>query len=219
MLPKGRQLLIGALVFAAVMGVGAWPSDTVRFGFSTFVSAVSNATLGYMRFDSGARVMLAPLPKGVKRGANDNVEADTSVSLHWPGAPPRVGYTMSSRRDAYLPLVIFVAVILAMPLGLRRKLVCLAVGVPVTLAVALSSVAIVVTYLFSQSPGNVIPKWQGAAAEFLFERWLSPPGNRVIAPLLFGLALGLAAKHFRMPRGARSAEENPQAAVPHAPAG
>ncbi len=202
--PERRRLVIELAsflsVFVVVMLVGAWPSRGVRVGFSRALSATANLALSEVHFGAGVQLQLLPLPASTARQANDNVEADTAVVLRAPGQPGDRRFGMSLRRDAYLPLLIFVALILAAPLGARRKAACLTVGVPIVLCVAIGSVCILVTYLLSQSDGTSIPEWQGDLSSFLFERWLTPPGNRVIAPLLFSAVLGSLAHKWPVAR-------------------
>src|SRR5688500_13551389 len=105
-----RRFVIGVAsflsVFAIVMLVGAWPSSGARVGFSQALSAGANLALGDARFGGAVQLQLLPLPAAAARQANDNVEADTAIVLSVPGQPGERRFGMSSRRDAYLPLLV-----------------------------------------------------------------------------------------------------------------
>lgn len=203
-MPRLSRKLAGAVaIFAIVMLVGAWPSQSVRAGFSGAVSAIANVVLRPARFAGGALLELRPLRPDVPRKAGQNVDEDTQLVLRVPGQRGEATLGISLRRDAYLPFVIFVAAILALPIGRRAKAASLALGTPVVVAVAIASVWLLVAHLTSQRPGAPV-EWHGSVTTFLFERWLTPPGNRVIAPLLFAAALGYAMHEWLGPKKAPS---------------
>jgi len=193
---KWRTVWRGVVIFGAVLIVGAWPNAWLRSAFSENFSDLSNAALARVRLGGTVAMSLSSLeePEAEARtqdGTAENVEADTQVVFKSTSGGHEARLGLSMRRDAYLPLLIFVGLILGSPLTPWRKSACLAVGMPVVLAVGIASVWALGVYLMSQMPGLDFPTWQRDLTELLFERWLAPPGNRVIAPLLLALGLGL----------------------------
>ena len=102
-----------------------------------------------------------------------------------------MGLEVSLRRDSYLPLLLFVALVIAVPLEARRKLRCLAIGVPAMLLLTFAALWLLVAWQFAFGVRGVYEL--GATARFVldlaFRTLLVPPGNRFIAPVL--LAAGL----------------------------
>jgi hypothetical protein len=187
---RERRILARVAIFVGILLLAGWPWGFVRVGFSQSFSALANPVFRQVRFDRGILLQLLPLPPGAVRQPGDNVEADTHIVLRVPGTQAggaRMG--MSLRRDAYLPLLLFVALTLVLPLRGRDKARCLAAGVPAVLVVAMASIAIAITFMLSTREGSMIPGWQREVSTFLFDCWLTPPGNRVIAPVIFALAL------------------------------
>lgn len=185
---EGRRILLGLVTFTLVMFVGAWPCDGTRIGFSRVMSALANGVFEHVALDAGLEIELVPVAASAVRGDDQNVEEDTRVIIRRPDGTAIGQLGLSLRRDAYLPLLIFSAALLAAPLARRAKLVGLVAGVPFVLFVAVASVWILATFLSSQQKGTGLVAWQTDVVTFLFERWLTPPGNRVIAPLLLAAA-------------------------------
>jgi hypothetical protein len=107
---------------------------------------------------------------------------------------------MAARRDSYLPLVLFVALIVAAPLRITRKWLCLALGLPVIAVVTVASLYLFYLYILVHQIPSVYPTseaWR-CVIDFMLERWSTPPGNRVIAPLVLAasLALGVEGAHW-----------------------
>lgn len=190
MLPERRRILLGAAVFLLILGCGAVLWTACGFGLSRGAGAVLNVVLEHVPFDGGVRVELTAMPESHERQSGDNVDADTQVTLRAPGYPGQAAFGMSLRRDAYLPLVIFVALTLALPLAAPSKAKSLVAGVVVIACAAAGSIYILVGYLLAQRTGARPLEETNTLISFLFERWLTPPGNRVIAPLLLALGLG-----------------------------
>lgn len=153
------------------------------------MSALANALATSLEFEGGLQMTWQPAPASAERSQGDNVDADTHVWIAVPGTTERAGLGVSLRRDAYLPFVIFLAAVLAAPIGWRRKSVCLLLGMPLVWFAAVLAVWVCVTHQLSQSPSSgATPLWRELVA-FVFERGLTPPGNRVIVPLLFAGSL------------------------------
>jgi len=183
-----KPTLLGAALFLLLLTAASWPWSAREIAFSRALSAIGNLCFEVVPVAPGTEIELVPLLAARERSATENVDSDTQLVLRLAGGEARLG--ISLRRDAYLPLSIFVAALLVLPLERRRKLASLGLGVPLVLGVAIASVASLAVFVSSQAPGSSVPSWQARLAEFIFDCWLTPPGNRVIAPLL--LALGFA---------------------------
>jgi len=185
-----KPTLLRAALFLLLLTAGSWPWSAREIAFSRALSAVSNLAFEVLPLVPGLQIELVPSLTTQERSATENVDADTQLVLRLAGHPGEARLGISLRRDAFLPLMIFVAAILVLPLERRRKLASLALGVPLVLAVAVGSVASLACFVSSRAPSFGMAHWQASLAEFVFDCWLTPPGNRVIAPLL--LALGFA---------------------------
>jgi hypothetical protein len=199
----GRRWLWRVAVAALLFGVGAWPWPVVRVGFSELLSGLGNVCLAPLSLVQGAHLHLEPLPMDAERTADQHVQADTRVVLAEPDGAQMASLGISLRRDAYLPLLIFGVAIVVLPLRWRSRLLCLGIGTTVIIAMALVSVCALVVFLASQQPG-VVPEWTAKLSGFVFECWLAPPGNRVIAPLLLAATLGVAAQRRSLASAARA---------------
>ena len=127
---------------------------------------------------------------------------DTSVVLTADGQPGRALLGISLRRDAYLPLLIVLAVVLAAPIPWRRKLRCAGWGLLIELGVTwVALVLLVGSALAAGLPGLYGPTatalWDLAARTLLM-----PPGNRFVIPLGIGIGLALANSRALMARSA-----------------
>jgi hypothetical protein len=203
-----RHTLLRAALFLLLLAAGSWPWSVREIAFSRALSAIGNLCFHAVPIASGTELVLVPLLATPERSATENVDADTQLVLRLAGREARLG--ISLRRDAYLPLSIFVAAILVLPLERRRKLASLGLGVPLVIGVAIASVANLALFVSSQAPGFAVPQWQARLAEFVFDCWLTPPGNRVIAPLFLTLGFALGGHglgSFGAPR-ARAAATN-----------
>jgi hypothetical protein len=156
---------------------------------------VTNWVVEATLFESDVTVTLAPAPVDMPRQAEDQVHTDTILSIH-PAGKPAVRMGLSLRRDVYLPSIVFAALVLAVPLPVRRRLLGLVVGSGVTLAVGVASLWVLIEFLLaSQFPDvSEASDLSKDVLTFLFDRWLTPPGNRIIAPLM--LSAGWLALHY-----------------------
>lgn len=205
-MPAERKLwALRVLLFIGLVAVGAWPWDGVRSAYTRGLSRIGNPILAGFPVAGRVQVQLSPITKLGPRRPDQSVQEDTQIVLQVPGSPGEAHIGISLRRDAYLPLLIFVAAIFAVPLRASSRAVCLAVGSALVTLVALGSVWVLIVYLASQHPGAV-PGWQGELAHVVFDCWLTPPGNRVIAPLLLAGALVFA---LRGKRGLAAPPQSP----------
>ena len=185
-----RRLAASLGLFLALMVVGAWPWAPVPHGFSALYCPVANLVLAPQTFGHGGHARLVPLDH-IVRQESDNVTADTALSLTVAGFEGDLQLGMSLRRDAYLPLLILVALIVAAPLPAVGRLKALSIGVPIMTALNLAALELLVVWTFAlQLKGIYDPT--GAArglVDFAYGALLTPPGNRFIAPLALGAAI------------------------------
>lgn len=204
MIPRGREIARGIAIFALVVVALALPWRGIGSGFNRALSALCNVALSGAAFAGGIRAELAPLEPGETAQAGSNVMEDTRLVLRAP-AGRHASLGLSLRRDAYLPLAIFLGAVAALPLAVREKVACLALGAPVVILIAVASIWLLVAQVTSHLPGAASGQFERAVSAFMFERWLTPPGNRVIAPVLFAAALAaLVHRYFQRARRARS---------------
>ncbi len=163
----------------------------MSLGFSRAYASVANVVLfDHVAFGGGGHVRLATLPQ-LTLNPGDSVVTDSFLSFtvdRYEG-DARVG--ISLRRDAYLPLLIMMAVVLAAPLAARRKVIGLAVGSLVMWAWTLAGVYLLVLWSFVFSLHGVMQISPGASqvVDLAFRTLLLPPGNRFVEPIVVGLAL------------------------------
>jgi hypothetical protein len=192
--PKTANWLRAAAIFLGVLAAGAWPSNAMSHSWSRVMSHITNPFLQSPWLADRAHAALSPAPETIARAGADAISADTRLSIRVEDIPSEAEFGLTLRRDSYLPLLIFLAAILATPTRLRTRLSCLAIGVPIIALVAIASVYALVAYVLLHELPQLfsdLAAWRGVL-DFVFERWLSPPANRVIAPLLLAAGLLLA---------------------------
>jgi hypothetical protein len=185
-----RRIAAGLALFLALMVVGAWPRPGAARAFSVIYCPIANLVLGHQTFGRGGHARLLPLDDVVRRDG-DNVTADTALSLTVAGFTGDLRLGVSLRRDAYLPLLILVALIAASPLPAARRLAALAIGIPIMTALNLAALDLLVVSTFALRLKAIYDA--GAVARGLLDfaggALLTPPGNRFIAPLVLGAAI------------------------------
>jgi hypothetical protein len=182
---------LGILALVSAVGFGA--SNVAFPAVRSLLCDLSNWAFELPGLHVDTMVELTPAPPDMPRQAQDQVQTDTVLSIS-PEGQRSVRMGLSLRRDVYLPLVVFAALVLAAPLPFRRRAIGLVLGSALTVGVGVASVWVLVEFLIA----NQWPQFSEASDfsqfvfTFLFERWLTPPGNRVIAPLMLA-ALWVAA--------------------------
>lgn len=183
-----RKGVLAVATFAAVLIAGGWPSERVARWFSVGYSALANVALARMTFGHDGKAHLSPLEHVASR-AGDPIESDTMLVLEVerPHRQARLG--ISLRRDAYLPLLIVVAVMAAGPLPWRRKLRFGGLGLLFELLVTLAAVLLLVSSILAAGvPGLYAPS-TASLLDLASRSLLSPPGNRFMIPLGVGILL------------------------------
>jgi hypothetical protein len=180
-----------------------------------------NAALGGIAFGRGGHVHLAPgdtLPNG--RRVEGEVTTDCMMEMTLAGRRGHAIHGLSARRDAYLPLLIVVAVLVAASLGWRTPLRRVLIGVAAEAAVIVASLWLFVVWDFAIGlrVGGVYAL-SGSGLRVLdlsFRMLLLPPGNRFIVPLLIAAAIaGPRIARAAAPQEQDQADQPAQAAAPH----
>ena len=181
-----RRWAVAALIFVALLLAGAWPWPRARMAFGTGYSAFANLLLETVSFGNGGHARLQAAAPTTVRRPGEQVTSDAKLELTVDGHTGHLDFGLNLRRDAYLPLLIFAAAVTAAPLGRRRKLRGLLVGLAVVALFSLLSIYLLVLWLFSHQLRGVYPAdpWFGPGVDLLFRLWLLPPGNRFVVPML-----------------------------------
>ena len=187
-----RRIAISLAVFLGLLLLGAWPWPAIQRGFAAIYCPVANLVIAPQTFGRGGHARLRPLPQ-IARGPNDNVTADAALALSVAGYHGDLGIGMSVRRDAYLPLWILTALLIAVPLPFARRMKALAIGIPLMLALNLAALELLVTWTFAFQLRGIYPAdtsvvWK-RLVDLAYGAVLTPPGNRFIAPMALGAAL------------------------------
>lgn len=184
------------IAFAALVTVATWPWPGLRSGFSAAFCELISPVLAEMTFDGQTQVTMAPLneTRPSLAGAEEHIVADTALTLRLTKYRGQMQVEVSLRRDVFLPLVLFTAMLLVAPFAWPRRLIAIAAGCTLITLVGIGSIQLTLANIFSGriplapqlSEVYVVSETWGDILQFLHERWLIPPGNRVIAPLLLG---------------------------------
>lgn len=195
--------------FAVIMLLGLSPWPDLSKLFSQLYLGLGNLTLQHLsvghdaRWGSGKAGVLK-----AERPGRDGPSWDTLLVLTAERAADFDHVYLNPKRQAYLPLLIFLAVIIAAPVRARAKWMCLAVGVPVMLAFAMTSLWITTLWLFARVPA-LVGDWSQAqlvAVDLAYRALVVPMSNRFILPLFVASLLilwQLSIKDTRLPRAAR----------------
>jgi hypothetical protein len=185
-----QKLGLSVALFLGLLVLGAWPSTSVELAFSAAYCRCANLVLDQVTFGGRGHAHLNAL-SSIDRRATDNVTADAVLALsvdHYRGSLP---LGISLRRDVYLPLLIVLALIAAVPLPVRQRLTCLPIAAGVTMVAGIAANALVAAWTFSVELKGIYAPGSTATAlrSFAYSALLLPPGNRFVAPLVLGLGL------------------------------
>ena len=202
MIWNGRRVAVSLAVFLGLLVAGAWPWPAIQRGFAAMYCPVANLVIAPQTFGRGGHARLQPLPR-IVRQPGDNVTADAALALSVAGYDGDVAMGMSVRRDAYLPIWILIALLLAAPLPFARRMKALAIGIPLMLALNLAALELLVTWTFAFQLRGIYPADAGEIwrrlVDLSYGAVLTPPGNRFIAPLAIGAALIVCLRGTRAP--------------------
>jgi hypothetical protein len=189
---NGRQAARRLAVFAVVLLLGGWPWPGRAAAFASAHGATMNwLLLDGATFGTGGHARLGPIA-AVTSGPRDNVTADAQLLLSVDGYEGRLTLGLSLRRDAYLPLLIVGALLVAAPGPARMKAKKLLVGLLVVFAYSAAALYLLVLWTFAARVRGVYDAssfWIGAL-DLGARTLLLPPGNRFLIPLAVGFGLG-----------------------------
>lgn len=190
-LPSRRQLATSFLILAGTLTVGFWPWPGLRAAFAGAYCGAADLVLQHAEFGRGGHVRLRPAAPTDVRRAGEQVTSDATAAITVDGFAGELALGLNLRRDVYLPLVVLVAVIGAASLGPRRKLRCLAAGLPGALALSFASLWLLFVWTFGRQLRGVyhLSGWSTTLLDLGYSALLAPPSNRFVFPLI--LALGL----------------------------
>lgn len=193
MRPSKRRLAQAAAIFLLVLIgalAGPWPGRV----FIANYCVLANAALEWMDYEGRMRAQLHPAPDSPRR-ATDQVQTDTHLELRALGYEGTHRTGVSLRRDVYIPCALLWAILLAAPIPAVGKVWSLGIGTVAALSVGvLSNCALVELLAMTHAPKAYAPtEFSRAITNFVFQCWLTPPGNRIIAPIvLASLLIGLS---------------------------
>lgn len=185
------------VMFVALVALALWPSTAARHVVSEVGCALLSPFLSHTTFNGQTHIDVEPLPPPSAADARRHVAADTALILRLSKYAGEMRVELSLRRDVYLPLVVFAALIAVSPFSWRRRAALAALGFAVILVAGVGSIYVLLANIYSgrlplaPQLSEVYPVSEGLGdfLQFLHERWLTPPANRVIAPLLLGALL------------------------------
>jgi hypothetical protein len=191
------------LRFVVALLFGLWIWRPLSAPVAGVMALAANYTVGALTMGKGGHIVLhatAPARAGADVGATareqDEHHAaswDTRMTLQIEGVAPTHAVRVSPRRLLYLPLVFYLALLIALPLETERRWRALALGLPLLLAAALVSVWITAAWIFMRVPDLVYPASHEPWLSFLYESWVTPLANKFILPLLLVVAISLPA--------------------------
>jgi len=199
MSPIARRLVRAAALFAALLLPGAWPWAGAAHAFSALYCPVANLIVSHQTFGRGGHARLAPVDR-IERRATDNITADAAVALTVDGFAGDMRLGVSLRRDAYLPLLIAIALLAAAPIAIRRRLHGMLVALPVIVLWTVAVFDLLIVWTFAtQLRGIYSPSALDLRlVDLAYGALLAPPGNRFIAPIALGIGITLwQAQHDR----------------------
>lgn len=183
-----RSLVRAGLVL--VLGLSPWPG--VREGFGAAFRATANIVLGFVtcdtQFGRGHATLLASAAPN-----RDGPSWDTLLRLTLDRAPNQEEVFVNPRRILWIPLVLFLALVVAAPVSRRDRCACLAIGVPTIVVGAIAGLWTTALWLFAQTPG-LLRNWaplKALSVDLAYRALVVPLSNRYIFPLvLAGVLLG-----------------------------
>jgi hypothetical protein len=204
------------LIFASLLVVAAWPSQSLRAGASELLCATLEPLLAPIEFGLGGHATVSPAPNAEGRRPGEAVTSDALLRLTIDGLNDESLTTINLRGDFYLPLVILIAATLAAPLAWRLRLRALALGLPLAYAACFARLYLTICYLFAHQAPRFYPLGAGRLQliDGLVSALMMTPSLRFFTPLAVA-ALTLALSYAAY--AARSAGTSPPAAPPAVP--
>lgn len=172
-----------------VLGMIPWPR--LPLGFSAIYCAIANAVVfDHTTFGQGGHAHLTALD-ALTSSPGDSVTADTVLALTVDRYQGAFTLGLSLKRDAYLPLLLVVALLVAAPGFTRRRWRALLTGLTVIFGCTIAVIDLLVrwTFVFQlKAVYDASPFWRGLL-DVLYSALLVPPANRFIVPSLVAVFL------------------------------
>lgn len=182
--PRGAAGI--ALRLALVTGIGLSSSLPVRsaavVSYRVLLGGLLSSILHVETAAGAVRATLEPYHGSVR----DDASWDTSLRLAIPDLGELDHVVLNLRRSSYIPLLGFVAVVVAAPLAVRRRLRVIALGVPLLLVYSFLCTWGTAHWLLLRIPGIA----REASTPFctfidlVYRALIVPESNRYIVPLL-----------------------------------
>jgi hypothetical protein len=188
-LEPGFRFWRAALTALLVLALGAWVWTPLAPLFSWTFRVCAGAALAGVSFGQGGHVDVEPR---ASPRAQDVVALKTALRLSIDGVEPSHVLRINPRRLLYLPLLCFLALLIAAPLPGSNKLRCALLGVPLLAGMAVGSLWASAAWLFARVPGLVYDAsdlWFRHFLQILYEGLVTPPASKFVLPLLLAALL------------------------------
>ena len=152
--------------------------------------ALANAALCCLDFDTSAGVASARLAPA-RSAARDDRSWNAALVLSVAAVGKVDEVLVNPRRSAFIPALVLLTLIIAVPISARARRRCTAQGLPVIALYALTSVWATSQWLFARNAG-VVETWSPAhrlVTELMYRGLVVPESNRYIVPLLLAAIL------------------------------
>jgi len=188
-----RGWLPGVMCGGLLALVGWWFSPAVGPGFSRAFATTAGMTLGALEYGAGGHARFAQPGSEPSTPSEHDRSWDMPIELSIDGVETVHRVSVNPRRLAFLPSLLFMALIVGAPLCFRDKLRGLAIGLPLLWVSALGSVWITVAWLFARVPRLVydLSHWQSRALDLAYEGLVTSLANKFIIPVLLAVGLGV----------------------------
>lgn len=184
-------------LFLLIVLVGGWPSRQLRGAASELLASALSRCLAPLEFGAGGRAEVHPRAISELRLAGESVSADAELRLTIDGYDNESISAINLRRDAYLPLLLVLAITLSAPYSLARRALALALSLPLAFSACVAALWLTACWLFAHQAPQIYPLGarQLQLLDALVSALLLPPSLRFFVPSLIALlALSLAAR-------------------------
>lgn len=211
---SAQRMLRAGAVMLVFWGVGAWPASALRQRVSETCSVLINPWLTGLTFGQSGRAVVRSIPGAIMRRPGENVTADAELVLQIQRPVRHMVAGFSLRREVYLPLLTFVALVCAAPVLLRAKVYTLLLGAPLVLAASCAALYTTICWLFAHNAPRdyVLSASELEWLDTVFNSLIVPPALRFFAPVLIAvILLGTLTTRSSLPATSRHALHTPAA--------
>lgn len=189
-----RSLALRAALFALVTLLGwlAWPG--LAAPFARAFCGLNEAVLTEAALGEGSHLSIEYAPLRAQQGDLD-ASWNARLRLRVDGARSPHPVRLNPRRLAYLPWLLFAALMTALPLRLRLRAACFMLGSLCVLLNAMASVWLTALWLFvhNAAAGRTLDSWRRSLVDFAYEGVVTPLGNKLIFAMMTAVLLALLA--------------------------